>query len=435
MKRAAGVMVCLLWLAAPLAAQDSEPDALEPARREGRNDLMERVHRIQEAMARLQPWEEHVGYLSDAMQKVFERNGWTSDEHRFALDLALEIESIPPERMQERFARMGEMVRERYNLDESQASVLRGLMMRDAFAMFSKHSERIVEYASEMLETRADGQAVTPDKVARWVRLAKPVFEDARQRFEATAREFSEELRPEQRDVFERDFKAASQRLARVDELSGKWARGEWSPSEWGIEEDPIQLAGEAALREADGGGRGTADAPAVRGGRGADERRAQREGAAPDAGPGDAAPGARREASEPAREPAHEGELETPPAAHPGARARNGKSSVAAQPDDEWARYVRDFIARYKLDQGQQNAAWAAYRALKEQADRARPRVESRVAELQKQGGEAAEREQRIKAARKPLDELFEQLKRRLERLPTRKQRSEVEPAKRAAP
>lgn len=442
MIRRAGVLLFLLVASAPLAAQDADPDGLEPARREQRGDLMERVNRLREAMARLQPWEEHVGYLSDAMHKVFERNGWTSDEHQFALNLALEIESIPPERFQERFERMGERVRERYDLDDSQLGVLRGLMMRDAFAMFSKHSERIVEYASEMMETRADGQAVTPEKVARWVKLAQPVFEDARRQFESTAREFAEELKPEQRAVFDRDLKAAVQRLRRVDELSQEWARGNWSPADWGIEEDPIQLAGEAALRSGQGGGSGgssaaAADAPPTRreGVSAGGERREGESGEATHeagaAGQGDARP--RVAAGEAG---GGDGPARVEPPVPPGEASSGGKpAKEPAEPDDEWARHVREFIRRYKLDQGQQNAAWSAYRAVKEQADRERPRIEARVAELQKQGGEASERETRIKAARKPLDDLFEQLKRRLERLPTRKQRSEAGAGKPGSP
>lgn len=93
------------------------------------------------------------------------------------------------------------------------------------------------------------------------------------------------------------------------------------------------------------------------------------------------------------------------------------------AMPDDVWARYVRAFIARYQLDERQQNQAWRFYRE-------ARQRSERRAERLARRGDDESEPQEteRLNEARKRLERdrerLFERLKGQLETLPTGAQR-----------
>ena len=80
--------------------------------------------------------------------------------------------------------------------------------------------------------------------------------------------------------------------------------------------------------------------------------------------------------------------------------------------PDDEWARYVRAFIARYQLTERQQRRAPAG---VVEFADKDDPQVQER----RKSARERVERDR---------SRLFERLKARLEKLPTRAQRRDAE-------
>lgn len=88
-------------------------------------------------------------------------------------------------------------------------------------------------------------------------------------------------------------------------------------------------------------------------------------------------------------------------------------------RPDDEWARYTREFIARFRLDDSQERQAWRQYRAARERADlllqRLGPSVEGA------DGRRVEDVQARIEHSN---DRLFERLKAQLDRLPTRAQR-----------
>jgi polyhydroxyalkanoate synthesis regulator phasin len=104
----------------------------------------------------------------------------------------------------------------------------------------------------------------------------------------------------------------------------------------------------------------------------------------------------------------------------------REQAAGKAGEPDDAWARYVRGFIKRYDLDQGQQRRAWRFYeRSRAEAVQRAR-----RLADVPRDGTVPAT-EKRAEAAAERLERdrerLFERLKGQLERLPTAAQRRAV--------
>ena len=43
----------------------------------------------------------------------------------------------------------------------------------------------MLQYSLEAIRTRAAGEPFTPEQVARWVTLARPVMEDAQQRVDS----------------------------------------------------------------------------------------------------------------------------------------------------------------------------------------------------------------------------------------------------------
>jgi hypothetical protein len=212
--------------------------------------------------------------------------------------------------------------------------------------------------------------------------------------------------------------------MADVDRMKARWARGEWQPGDWGLEEDPIQVAGQggpAANRLA---------APladdAARSGRAA--RGGNNAGEAP------AAPEQPQPTAEPAPPPGAPGN------AAGGAAGRARPVQVAPSPgsedSDPWAQYVRNFIQRFRLDPAQQGRAWRIYRDVKERGERARKTFGDQIAAARKRvqmsGNETADAQMRDLTQRQKteLDKLFGQLKQRLERLPTRAQRRAAEAA-----
>ncbi|MCG3125814.1 MAG: hypothetical protein CHACPFDD_00641 [Phycisphaerae bacterium] len=116
--------------------------------------------------------------------------------------------------------------------------------------------------------------------------------------------------------------------------------------------------------------------------------------------------------------------------------------TSAPTPATDDWERYTRDFIARYKLDEGQTNSAMRILRDCQQQRDHYLRVQKSRLEALEHkaaEGDESVRQKARDELARvrKPVDEIFEKrLKPALEKLPTRAQRQAVnEPAAETTP
>ena len=383
----------LFLLTAPALAQVSEATDEQAAgqQRSRLQQLQEKALALMNAAQQLGNWEDQYLSIVDAMDRMYERNGWNSESDIFSMELAREVGAIPPWEAQARMDKLMEMIGDRYLLDENQQATLQERFFDINVDLFSRHSDRIMEYALDAIQTRAAGEPFTPEQIARWVELAEPVMQDARDSIRKEADRFMERLDPEQRELVSRDLQAADRRMGDMQRMSEKWKRGEWQPSDWGMEADPIQMQGQLG-EGAEAGVAGKGGAP-VAGGK--------------EAGPA-VAPGESRETQRPQQN-------STPP------------------PDDEWARYVREFIRKYGLNDEQQQRAWLIYRDAKERDvvfqrrfDRQLETVRSR-GEAQSEPVQAAVREQTEKH-QKERDRLFSQMKRRLERLPTRAQRRNAE-------
>jgi hypothetical protein len=413
------LIVVLVCQAVPLDEDEQrEHEEQRESIRAQQAELREQFTRLITAMQELGSWEEHSGYITAATEKIFERNGWDSEPDSFSLDLIREVQALPPWSIRERFDTF---------VGARQERVLQQTIMRESNAIFMRHAGRILQYAGEAIETRAAREPITAEQVARWVELATPVFEDSQQALNEGAKRFMQELDPEQQAIVQRDLDAANRRMNRIDELSERWARGEWQPSDWGMEEDPIQLAGEA---RAGGKAAETDEARAAMGRATGDESGASES----------------RPESSPVARP------------RPGNRERNVTRPTTSQPtevnrdrpearaavkgaDDPWARYVRAFIRKYRLDDAQQQRAWLIYRDVKARSDRLDKRHAAHVQMLEHRLAKAADDKTQsalqAEVARHDaaLERLFRQLKKRLDRLPTSAQRRNAVPGEIKSP
>jgi len=121
-----------------------------------------------------------------------------------------------------------------------------------------------------------------------------------------------------------------------------------------------------------------------------------------------------------------------------PSQPAASTTAAVASQ--DEWTKYVEDFIIRYQLTAEQQAKAYKVLRSQQEQRERYLRRQGDRLAAA-RQALQAAKTDEERSAAsaavdqfQRPLDRMFTQLVERLDRLPTRKQRLAAAEAGRVA-
>jgi len=321
------------------------------------------------------------------LPRVYARNGWTSEPDQFSLDLIREADALPPWQFEQQFNVLTGRLADRYLLDERQQRVLHDLLERESNTFIGQHVGQLIPVVVEALQTRLAGEPYTPEQVARWTEATTPVAVDARRRLQAASAEFMGVLDPQQRELVQTDLDAANRRIDRVQELRETWRRGEWDPADWGLEEDPIQREAELPDR-----------APQRLQGRA----------------------GQRSDASAP-----ENGTL-------PGAEGRRlpRPTTSPAEDGDPWARYVRDFIRRYGLDEAQQQRAWIIFRSARERRNFHEQRYAQRIAqcrrELAASGGEVLQRRlgelEKTQATTREI--IFEELKRRLERLPTRAQR-----------
>ncbi|MGE3181005.1 MAG: hypothetical protein AB7N71_05190, partial [Phycisphaerae bacterium] len=327
--------------------------------------------------------------------------GWNSESDQFALDLMKTVESIPPWSVQERFDTMSEVLSDRYLLDENQEQTMRRMLIRTSNEMFQQHSDRIMKYAVEAIQTRAMGDAFTPEQVQRWATLAEPVFLDSRRRLESLSVDFMKQLDPEQQELLARDMGAAFKRMDRMTELGEKWKRGEWTAADWGMERDPIQMSGEQrrAAEEAIANGEASTN-PQAR----------QRDDNDADAASGKEQP----VAAAPERRP------------NPPVERGSKKEGDGVQPgDDAWMKYVEAFIDKYQLLHDQAERARQIGQDVINRRDELLRRYETKIAATN-----SAEAETVLRAKESSLlERLFGQMSRRLDRLPTRAQQREAKP------
>ncbi len=384
-----GITLVLAAAGAPAQVGESRAEPPQRSAAERMRQLQEKAWRLIRATRKLENWDEQYESIIEASEKMFERNGWDTESDLFTLDMIREVGRIPPWKTQERFEAAMQMIGDRYLLDEGQMATIQNEVFRINLDLFSKHADRILQYATEAIETRAAGKPFTPEQIARWSRLAEPVLLDARQEINAAAEKLMDELDPEQQELVRQDLEAANRRMADIERAAQRWKAGQWNPADWGMEDDPIQNPQAAfAAREQPESPNSAAAALRDRSGGHA---------------PGAATP------------------AET--------RARHRPVTSAPAADDAWARYVREFIRTYKLNDEQRQRAWLYYRDAKQRDAVAQRRLERVTQSIRQRAGDDQGRAEA--ALRKPrrqrqqdADRLFERLKKRLDRLPTRAQR-----------
>jgi len=365
--------------AQPSLAEDESALAAPPAgeqgpapwwaRRAERFGVLGRL--LAKARSELRPWEMQAVVVRTALRRFFQQQGWTGESDRFARDVVERLAEIPPWQMAERINTGVDLLSDRYGLGEQQAQHLRRIAWTETWRLLLKHAGTLATYGREIIEARLSGKPFTAEQVARWTKILEPIAEEAYERFEARALEFAELLTPQQRELLERDLAAYARRKQTTQELMDKWQAGQWRLEDWGL--TPEMLAPDWAARQI--------------------KRRGKS-----DAG---------RDAGASALEP-----------------------SDPLQPDT-WTAYVQAFIRTYRLDAFQRAAAYAILKELKRRANlyiaSHRPDLE-RLDRLTRQAQSAEIRasiEKDRRALLQPVSRMFEELKARLNRLPTAAQRA----------
>lgn len=356
----------LAWvLVAPGGVLGQSDDARE---RDMANTGLDHVSRIGESARALGEWEDQASMIERAINRMWEGNKWESEADLFAKELALEVSSIPPWEMTQRYEAVVGAVRERYDLSDQQTALFESRLMLHSGKMVFKNAGTMYRQSQEIIRARLSGQPFTPDQIAKWTRESTQLLQDGRKEFEALAEAMSKSFTPAQREILERDMESYHHRMEVVDELGARWAEGEWKPEDWGLDGDPIQS--------------------------------------------GQLTPAERAEMGKKLRD------------FNRNPRPKPREPAVTAYDETSWERYVREFIQLYNLDEPQANAALSILREVQLRAESYRMRHREELAQVFTVARQTSR-------AYQPIRDLFEEMKRRLYPIPTDNQRRRADEKK----
>ncbi len=294
--------------------------------------------------------------------------------------------------------RISDDLAKQYKFDEEQLLNTRDTLKSRFPQWLRENRAELIALANQWTETMFAADPPTAEEMAAWSQRALPLL----QQFDELVRETTEEMRTymtdEQQTQLDGELAAYGMAMGYMHRRLSEWSAGHYDwETEW-----PRSEAFRQNQRKRD-----------------QELQRKMNE--------------ARRQAlgAEAAAPPAVPGEPETPPAPLEAPRTATGAAKGGTT--DEFEAYTTGFIQRYKLDEAQQGQAWKICRALQEARDKYLSKSLAKINDLQDRLAKVTTDEDREKIAAEyrrltqPLDRYFNQLKERLDKIPTGKQRAEA--------
>ncbi len=306
----------------------------------------------------------------------------------------------------------------RYKLNEDQAAYTRQLMSKRVNKLLDKHEDKIRQLFREAMAMRMAGKPPSVEAIKSWSQRAKPIYDDAKKEILEGNDEWSAILTPEQKKTHDIDVKMMKIDFANYETRLDRWSKGGFdAKKDWRVRQPrkPVTPRRRTEVPK-------QAKKP-EQGGNRFKDRLAKAPNSA-NLPPGVTAGPSRLGERGP----------ETP------GQVTGSTPQVLLDPEHFWDTYVRSFIGRYRLDSGQRTQAYAMLKECKERARRHRDahredylRVHALIRQLRKGGNtEAAARaNEELAELDGPIDDLFEELKKRLDSIPTSAQLQRYQQAK----
>ncbi|HWL91964.1 MAG TPA: hypothetical protein VNT79_00370 [Phycisphaerae bacterium] len=377
-----------------LASYEAQPPEEQPQpRRRQLNQDKNRVQPPPDAMSEIKQLEERAKGMSwgdeaplihQAHVNVFQSHGWNSESDQFALNLIQQVTNIAPWEPKRREDVFLTGVQTRLNLSDEQRKLVADEMRQESMQLAMKHFRTMFPVVMEVAKTRLDKKPFTPEQVQKWSQHLRPVMDDALAALQRSTKKLESTLSDSQKAKLNQDMTALLRRHNDVQKMVDRWQAGQWNPTEWGLDHDPIHAVAVANYRATE----------------------AKRNQLVLNA-----------------------------------ESAQTAAPAIRTDDESEWRKYVRWFVTYYKCDERQTSQAESILKNCeKEAADYLR----SRDKELKK-GEEMAAAEQdaakkaflqgEVSRLRKPISEIFERLKKRLEsQVLTSEQRKLIPKAPQAA-
>ena len=308
-----------------------------------------------------------------------------SQDESAATETAPSLEGLwpSPKLMNAMLGRWADMAVNEFDLDEEQAQRVHEETVRRWSEFFNENRAKIQPVANEFLELRMELTPPSKESVQDWAGRAIPVFESFRAELARAQDGLRKELSPLQRAKFEFEVMQFGVGLNYAAGRLKQWESGEFDPKDFW---EPTRSDPEAR----------------------AERRRERRERWSE-----------RRRARE-----EHEAAL----------KAAQSRDQIELEMT-AWEAFVADFIKRYRLDDGQKTTATSCLAELRLRAADHRDRHREDIAKLEARIHDNSGTEQELDAIREqlvelygPIDEMFLELKTRLEAIPTAQQRAAAE-------
>lgn len=342
----------------------------------------------------------------------------------------------------------------KYDLDDQQADFTKRLLHERVKSFFAAHEHEVRDLMDRMFDARAGGEMAQSDLID-WGRRVSPLFEEAKQIIVQSNHDWRQVLTDEQRKIHDKDVDLMNESFDTTGQQLQRLVSGEMTVEEF---RNPFRPARRVAPRPRlsttpIAGATPAANAPV-------NAPTPEVRPVEPQAASGasleeeNAAAVNRRTGEQPPARVTREPRRGAEQPAEPDRPARGARRGEIARPVSDkdfagkWEQYVRDFIARYQLDEGQKQRAEAYLKDCLQQGERYMQtklsqieRVDAEVAELAKstdknKTAQIAKLAEQRKKLLEPLDRIFEgQLKPRLDKLPTRAQRAAAEEADKKPP
>ncbi len=262
-------------------------------------------------------------------------------------------------------------IAQRYNLNPHQEMYTRALMTRRVKAFLGDHESELRTLLTEMFTARLTGRA-DAEAARRWAQNARPIFEQARKVILEGNKDWRQILTDEQKKTHDGDLRDMENTFTRLNKRFDRWALGDFDK---------------------------------------------YREGFA-------------RRNSENARSSTRDSRNELAALS----RAVVGRP-YRANREDTWDQYVRRFIRDHALDDSQQQSALAILKECKDNAtsyrqshDEETTRIRARMRELVAAGASADEKAKardELRSLSRPIIDIYNQLRARLDAIPTKAQKA----------
>ncbi|MEW6251285.1 MAG: hypothetical protein AB1716_11605 [Planctomycetota bacterium] len=300
----------------------------------------------------------------------------------------------PTPRMLDRIVdRMTDEMAELYNFNGEQLDATRAIIKQRFPEWLQQNRTQIQPLINEYVEALLGGEPPAADEVADWALRAQPLVGEFRALIQQTTDELRTFMTPEQEVLLNGQLAAMDVGMNFMQQRLDVWAHGGYDPEvDWHRSPD---------FREKQR------------------ERERQLKMQAEIAK--EAAMGVQSSTAQPQ------------PGAAAGPPKPAGRSPLDATATDDWVAYVEAFIRRYELNDAQQNRAREILRVKQTEKDKyLRTKADdiqridglSKRATTDEQRAQVAEELQRV---RQPLERMFQDLKDRLDRLPTPSQKRAV--------